>query len=111
MLSFDVVEWGAPLQKMERETPRPRGTEVLVQIRYCGVCPSDAHMRDNYFDLGDGKRFLMSERGMRLPVTLGHEALGTVIAAAPDATNVVIGTDRLFYPWTGAVVGRVVARI
>ena len=101
MLSFDVVEWGAPLQKIERETPQPRGTEVLVKIKYCGVCHSDAHIRDGYFDLGGGKRLQMSERGMRLPATLGHEALGTVIAAGPDTTNVVIGADRLVYPWTG----------
>jgi D-arabinose 1-dehydrogenase-like Zn-dependent alcohol dehydrogenase len=101
MLSFDVVEWGAPLQKIERETPQPRGTEVLVKVKYCGVCHSDAHIRDGYFDLGGGKRLQMSERGMRLPATLGHEALGTVIAAGPDAANVVIGADRLVYPWTG----------
>lgn len=101
MLSFDVVEWGAPLQKIERETPQPRGTEVLVKVKYCGVCHSDAHIRDGYFDLGGGKRLQMTERGMRLPATLGHEALGTVIAAGPDTTNVVIGADRLVYPWTG----------
>ena len=27
MLSYDVVEWGKPLEKAERETPEPKGTE------------------------------------------------------------------------------------
>jgi len=101
MLSYDVVEWGKPLEKMERETPKPAGTEVLVRLKFCGVCHSDVHIRDGYFDLGGGKRLPMSERGMSLPATLGHEPLGTVVAAGPEAENVAIGCDRLVYPWTG----------
>jgi D-arabinose 1-dehydrogenase-like Zn-dependent alcohol dehydrogenase len=101
MLSFDVIEWEKPLQKIERETPRPRGTEVLLKLKYCGVCHSDAHIRDGYFDLGGGKRLQMSERGMHPPATLGHEPFGTVIAAGPDAGDTPLGQDRLVYPWTG----------
>jgi len=101
MLSYDVVEWGRALEPVERPTPAPRGSEVLVRMRYCGVCHSDAHIRDGYFELGEGKRFLMSERGMAPPVTLGHEPFGTVAAAGPEAGDVPIGADRLIYPWTG----------
>ena len=67
MLSYDVVEWGKPLQKQERETPEPTGTEVLLKMKFCGVCHSDVHIRDGYFELGGGKRFYMTERGMKLP--------------------------------------------
>jgi D-arabinose 1-dehydrogenase-like Zn-dependent alcohol dehydrogenase len=101
MLSHDVVEWGKPLEKTERETPEPKGSEVLVKLKYCGVCHSDVHIRDGYFDLGGGKRLPMSERGMNLPLTLGHEPYGTVVAAGPDVDNAPIGADRLVYPWTG----------
>jgi D-arabinose 1-dehydrogenase-like Zn-dependent alcohol dehydrogenase len=101
MLSYDVVEWGNPLAKTERETPKPGGTEVLLRLKYCGVCHSDVHMRDGYFELGGGKRLHMSERGMRPPVTLGHEPYGTVIAAGSKAGDAQIGADRLVYPWTG----------
>ena len=101
MLSYDVVEWGKPLEKAERETPKPNGTEVLLTLKYCGVCHSDVHIRDGYFELGGGKRLLMSDRGMTLPATLGHEPYGTVIAAGPEAGDVPIGADRLVYPWTG----------
>ena len=101
MQSYDVVEWGKPLQAALRDTPVPTGTEVLVRIQYCGVCHSDVHIRDGYFDLGGGKKFHMSERGMKLPVTLGHEPFGTVIAAGPDAKDVPMGKDMLVFPWTG----------
>lgn len=101
MLSYDVCEWGKPLQKREREAPKPNGTEVLLRLKYCGVCHSDVHMRDGYFDLGEGKRLHMGERGMTPPVTLGHEPYGTIIAAGSEAGDVPLGADRLVYPWTG----------
>jgi D-arabinose 1-dehydrogenase-like Zn-dependent alcohol dehydrogenase len=101
MLSYDVVEWGKPLQKTVRDTPIPAGTEVLLKLKYCGVCHSDVHIRDGYFELGGGKRFHMSDRGMHPPVTLGHEPYGTVIAAGPDAQDAPVGQDRLVCPWIG----------
>jgi D-arabinose 1-dehydrogenase-like Zn-dependent alcohol dehydrogenase len=84
-----------------RDTPKPTGTEVLVKVKYCGVCHSDVHIRDGYFDLGGGKKFHMSDRGMKPPVTMGHEPYGTVLAGGPDAGALPIGEDRLVYPWTG----------
>lgn len=101
MLSYDVTEWGKSLQQRIRETPKPQGTEVLLKLKYCGVCHSDVHIREGYFDLGGGKRFHMSERGMKPPVTLGHEPFGTVIAAGPQAGDAPIGQDRLVCPWIG----------
>ncbi|MEN9539353.1 MAG: hypothetical protein RLZZ126_1588 [Pseudomonadota bacterium] len=101
MQSYDVVEWGQPLQKVLKSTPVPTGTEVLVRIQYCGVCHSDVHIRDGYFDLGGGKKFHMSDRGMKLPVTMGHEPYGKVIAAGPDAQGVPLGQNMLVFPWTG----------
>jgi D-arabinose 1-dehydrogenase-like Zn-dependent alcohol dehydrogenase len=101
MLSYDVVRWGKPLEKIERQTPEPKGTEVLTRVKYCGICHSDAHIREGYFDLGGGRRLSMSERGMHPPVTLGHEPFGTVIAAGPEAFDAPVGADRLIYPWTG----------
>src|SRR5262249_44269982 len=87
--------------RAEREIPVPQGEEVLLRLKYCGVCHSDVHIREGYFELGGGKRLLMTERAMRLPATLGHEPYGTVIAAGPGASDVPIGEDRLVYPWTG----------
>jgi len=101
MLSYDVTDWGKPLQPATRETPKPTGSEVLLKLKYCGVCHSDVHIRDGYFELGGGKRFYMTERGMKLPHTLGHEPYGTVVAAGPEAGGAPIGADRLVCPWIG----------
>ena len=101
MISYDITEWGKPLQQSLREQPVAQGTEVLVRVKYCGICHSDVHIREGYFDLGGGKKFHMSERGMKLPVTMGHEPLGMVVAAGPEAAAVPIGQDMLIYPWTG----------
>src|SRR5215813_7208257 len=101
MLSYDVVEWGKPLQKIERDTPKPTGTQVLLEVKHCGVCHSDVHIRDGYFELGNGRRYHMTERGMKPPATLGHEIHGIIVEAGADAGNLPIGAERLVYPWIG----------
>jgi D-arabinose 1-dehydrogenase-like Zn-dependent alcohol dehydrogenase len=101
MLSWQVVEHGRPLQKALTETPKPRGTEVLMRITRSGVCHSDLHIWDGYFDLGGGKRFYVKERGCVPPFTLGHEPFGVVEALGPRARGVRVGQKRLIYPWIG----------
>jgi propanol-preferring alcohol dehydrogenase len=43
----------------------------------------------------------LEDRGMKLPVTLGHENVGEVVAAGPDAKDVKVGTRMLADPWIG----------
>ena len=64
-------------------TPKPTGTEVLLKVLAAGVCHSDLHLSDGYFDLGGGKKLSVIDRGMKLPVTLGHENVGEVVAIGP----------------------------
>jgi D-arabinose 1-dehydrogenase-like Zn-dependent alcohol dehydrogenase len=85
----------------EQPTPQPAGTEVLLKVLAAGVCHSDLHLADGYFDLGGGKRLSLQDRGMKLPVTLGHENVGEVVAVGPDATGVKIGQRMLADPWIG----------
>jgi len=99
--SYDVCECGAPLRLMQRPTPKPTGTEVLLKVIAAGVCHSDLHIWDGYYDLGGGKRLLLSDRGVKLPLTMGHENVGGVVAAGPDAVGVKIGDRRLVHPWLG----------
>ncbi len=101
MISYDVVEHGQPLQKVTKATPRPKGTEVLVRVTRSGVCHSDLHIWDGYFDLGGGKRFYVKDRGCVPPFTVGHEPFGIVEAVGPAARGVRIGAKRLVYPWIG----------
>jgi D-arabinose 1-dehydrogenase-like Zn-dependent alcohol dehydrogenase len=101
MRMFQVCVCGQPLQMNEQPTPQPTGTEVLLKVLAAGVCHSDLHLADGYFDLGGGKRLSLADRGMKLPVTLGHENVGEVVAVGPDAKGVKIGDRMLADPWIG----------
>jgi D-arabinose 1-dehydrogenase-like Zn-dependent alcohol dehydrogenase len=101
MRMFQVCVCGEPLQLREQTTPEPKGTEVLLKMVAAGVCHSDLHLSDGYFDLGGGRKLSIVERGMKLPVTLGHENVGEVEAVGPHATGVKIGDRRLVDPWIG----------
>jgi D-arabinose 1-dehydrogenase-like Zn-dependent alcohol dehydrogenase len=101
MISYQVTEHGRPLQRVVLDTPKPEGTEVLVRVTRSGVCHSDLHIWDGYFDLGGGKRFYVKERGCIPPFTMGHEPLGVIEKIGPKAKGVKIGQKRLVYPWIG----------
>ncbi len=101
MISYQIIEHGKPLQKVLSETPQPKGSEVLVRITRSGVCHSDLHIWQGYFDWGGGKRFYVKERGCVPPFTLGHEPLGIVEALGPRARGVKVGQKRLVFPWIG----------
>jgi D-arabinose 1-dehydrogenase-like Zn-dependent alcohol dehydrogenase len=101
MRMFQLCACGEPLQLTEQATPKPTGSEVLLKVLAAGVCHSDLHLADGWFDLGGGKRLSLAERGMKLPVTLGHENVGEVVAAGPDAKGVRIGARMLADPWIG----------
>lgn len=100
MLSYQIETFGKPLAQAIRETPKPQGSEVLLKIGSCGVCHSDVHLQDGYFDLGGGNRMDMT-RAMQLPRTLGHEIAGVVVAVGPEAQGVAVGDRRVVYPWIG----------
>lgn len=101
MISYQIMEHGKPLQRVLSDTPRPQGTEVLMRITRSGVCHSDLHIWDGYFDLGGGKRFYVRERGCIPPFTLGHEPFGVVEEVGKKAKGVKRGQKRLIYPWIG----------
>ncbi len=98
MKSYVVREFGAALAPLEAPTPVPGGTEVLIEVRHCGVCHTDVHLREGSFDLGGGKR--LASR-LALPHVLGHEIEGQVVAAGPAAGAVAIGARYAVFPWIG----------
>lgn len=100
MLSYQVESFGKPLAQVLRDTPVPHGSEVIVKVGACGVCHSDVHLHDGYFDLGDGNKLDMT-RALQPPRTLGHEIAGTVVAVGPDAKGAKLGDRRIVFPWIG----------
>jgi D-arabinose 1-dehydrogenase-like Zn-dependent alcohol dehydrogenase len=107
MRSFQVVDFNAPLKEVERPTPRPAGTEVLIRVKAAGVCHSDLHIWEGGYDLGHGRKPLsLKDRGVSLPRTMGHETVGEVVAFGPDVKEgdkggLKEGDVTLVYPWLG----------
>lgn len=95
-----MTEYAKPLTARACDTPEPRGSEVVIRISHCGVCHSDVHIHDGYFNLGNDKKLDVRD-GRTLPFTLGHEIAGEVAAAGPDATGVAEGESYAVYPWIG----------
>ena len=100
MLSYQLEAFGRPLSQVIRDTPQPQGSEVVVRVGSCGVCHSDVHLHDGYFDLGGDAKLDMT-RALQPPRTLGHEIAGTVVAVGPEATGVQVGDRRVVFPWIG----------
>lgn len=101
MRSYVVTHWGEPLEPLDRPTPEPQGREVLVKVTAAGVCHSDVHIHDGYYDMGGGKKKTADDRGLTLPRAMGHESAGEVVAMGPEATGVEIGQSVAVYPWIG----------
>ena len=100
MISYQLTRFGGALECVESSPPEPAGTEVLLQTKACGVCHSDLHLQDGFFDMGGGRRLDLS-KGRTLPLTLGHEIAGVAAARGPDAEGVDLGTRYVAYPWIG----------
>ncbi|CEJ94347.1 hypothetical protein VHEMI09885 [[Torrubiella] hemipterigena] len=99
-----LVEWDKPLEKIQQPKPVATGTQVVVKVTHVGVCHSDLHFAEGFYDLGKGNKFHVKDRGVKLPVALGHEILGEVAMLGPDtdaASAPAVGSAQIVYPWLG----------
>lgn len=100
MRAFAVSEGSTRLSDLELPTPTPQDTEVLLRVTHSGVCHTDTHLRQGYYDLGSRGKLSMVDRGIPYPLVMGHEVVGVVEAVGPDA-DAEVGSTRLVYPWIG----------
>lgn len=100
-ISYQFTAFNQDLEKAEMAIPQPTGNQVVVRVDFCGVCHSDVHIHEGYYSLGDGKKLSLADRGINLPVTLGHEIVGKISAVGPDCQDVKVGDQVLVYPWIG----------
>jgi D-arabinose 1-dehydrogenase-like Zn-dependent alcohol dehydrogenase len=105
--SFQIVEFGAALAEVDLPTPAPSAREVVIEVRAAGVCHSDLHIWEGGYDLGAGKRLQLKDRGVNLPLTLGHETAGRIVSVGPQVRGREVGEMVLVYPWIGCGVCRV----
>lgn len=101
MKCYCITRFSQPLERIEKDNPNPQGTEVLLKTRAAGVCHSDLHIWEGGYDLGHGKRLSLEDRGIKLPLTMGHETVGTPVSMGPEASGVETGKNYLVFPWIG----------
>ena len=56
MRSYQITEFGGAVSEAILDVPEPHGTEVLIKVTHAGVCHSDLHIADGYYDLGAGAK-------------------------------------------------------
>jgi propanol-preferring alcohol dehydrogenase len=69
---------GQPLKPVELPDPRAEPGQLLLEVRACGVCRTDLHLRDHEIE------------ATKLPVVLGHQ----IVARTEDGRRVGV-------PWLG----------
>jgi propanol-preferring alcohol dehydrogenase len=101
MKAARIVTVKEPLQIQQLETPKPRGVEARVRVISSGVCHSDIHLWEGGYEGLDGQFLKTTDRGVRYPLTPGHEIAGIVEATGERAEGFSNGDRVIVFPWIG----------
>jgi len=83
--------------------PVPTGTEVLMRMTYAGMCHSDLHLWEGYFDMGGGNKLPVNKASRDKPYTVGHELEGVIVAAGDEVPLESFNMQKSYavFPWIG----------
>jgi alcohol dehydrogenase, propanol-preferring len=101
MKAARIVKVNEKLEIQQLETPKPRGSQVLVKVQSSGVCHSDIHLWEGYYEGIGGQPLKTTDRGVNYPLTPGHEVAGIVDALGEQAEGFSKDDKVLVYPWIG----------
>lgn len=101
MKAARIVKLNEPLQVQELQTPTPKGTQILVKVQSVGVCHSDVHVCEGYYEGIGGQPLKTTDRGVKYPVTPGHEIAGVVEDLGEQVEGFSKNEKVLVYPWIG----------
>jgi alcohol dehydrogenase, propanol-preferring len=88
MKAVQVSKAGGPFEVVERDVPEPGAGQVRIKVEACGICHSDALVKNGAFP------------GIVLPRIPGHELAGRVDAVGANVTAWKAG-DRVGVGWHG----------
>src|ERR687886_533760 len=101
MNAAQIIKPKESLQIQHVETPKPKGSQVLIKINSSGVCHSDIHLWQGGYE-GPGGQFLKTtDRGVKYPLTPGHEIAGTVESMGEEAEGFSKNQNVIVFPWIG----------
>jgi D-arabinose 1-dehydrogenase-like Zn-dependent alcohol dehydrogenase len=93
MRAVQVAEAQGPFELVERDIPEPGTGAVRVRVEACGICHSDALVKEGGFP------------GLSYPRVPGHEVVGTIDAVGPGVVGWSAG-QRVGVGWHGGYCGR-----
>ncbi|CAL9735424.1 alcohol dehydrogenase 2 [Monosporozyma servazzii] len=73
-------EHGGQLHYKDIPVPKPKPNEILINVKYSGVCHTDLHAWKGDWPLP-----------VKLPLVGGHEGAGVVVAKGENVTNFKVG--------------------
>ena len=101
MKAARIVKPNESLEVQQLETPKPRGSQVLIRVESSGVCHSDIHLWEGGYEGPGGQLLKTTERGVKYPLTPGHEIAGIVDSLGEEAEGFTKKDKVLVYPWIG----------
>ena len=80
--------WKNSRLEVRDDIPMPKvgPHDILVRVKYCGVCGSDVHFYET-----DEEGYVLFPGHTKLPVVIGHEFSGEVVEIGPEVNNVQAG--------------------
>jgi alcohol dehydrogenase, propanol-preferring len=96
-----IIEPKESLQIQHLETPKPKGSQVLIKVNSSGVCHSDIHLWEGGYEGPSGQFLKATDRGVKYPLTPGHEIAGTVESMGEEAEGFNKNERVIVFPWIG----------
>jgi alcohol dehydrogenase, propanol-preferring len=101
MKAARIVKVKEPLEIQSLETPKPKGSQIVVKVESAGVCHSDIHLWDGGYEGPAGQFMKTTDRGVKYPLTPGHEIAGVVESMGEDVEGFTKNEKVLVFPWIG----------
>ncbi|MFZ0184659.1 MAG: alcohol dehydrogenase [Nitrosotalea sp.] len=101
MQAARIVRIKEPLEIQTLETPKPRGSQVLIKVQSAGVCHSDIHLWEGGYDGPAGSFMKTTDRGVKYPLTPGHEVAGIIDSMGEEVEGFTKDDKVLVFPWIG----------
>ena len=101
MKAARIVRVKEPLKLQELQTPKPKGSQIIIKVQSSGVCHSDVHVWEGYYEGIDGHPLKTTERGVNYPLTPGHEIAGIVDNLGEQVEGFSKYEKVIVYPWIG----------
>jgi propanol-preferring alcohol dehydrogenase len=90
-MAMVIQKTGGPVEYKEIDVPVPGPDEVLINVKYSGVCHTDLHAVNGDWPVPT-----------KLPLVGGHEGAGVVVAKGDLVTNIEVYEVQKFTKWDGA---------